>query len=150
MYESLVRFPSDLFSEFDRMQREMEQAFGALGMPASIRAVGRGAFPTINIGTSPKFFEVYAFVPGIDPAQLDVNVDRGLLTISGERASELPEEAEKVSVYAAERFSGSFKRVVSLPEDADPVAIEARCKDGVLRVSIARSESAQPKRIEVK
>lgn len=150
MYESLLRFPSDIFSEFDRMQREMDQVFGGLGLPTSIRALGRGAFPKINIGTSPKSVEVYAFLPGIDPAKLDVNVDRGLLTISGERASDLPEPSDKVSIYADERFSGSFKRTVSLPEDVDPSGIDAKYRDGVLRVSIPRRESAQPKRIEVK
>jgi HSP20 family protein len=150
MYESLWRFPTDIFSEFDRMQRDMEQVFGSLGMPASIRAVARGTFPAINIGTTPKSFEVYAFVPGIDPATLEVSVDRGILTIAGERATDLPEESEKVNIYADERFSGHFKRVVSLPEDADATRIEARYRDGVLRVSVPKSEAAQPKRIEVK
>lgn len=150
MYESFLRFPSDIFSEFDRMQRDMEQAFGTLGLPASIRAVPRGTFPRINIGTSPKSFEVYAFAPGIDPATLEVTVDRSVLTIAGERASELPEPSEKVNIYADERFSGSFKRVVNLPEDADPTRIEARYRDGVIRVSVPKSEAAQPKRIEVK
>lgn len=150
MYESLLRFPTDIFSEFDRMQREMEQAFGTLGLPTSIRAVARGAFPSINIGTSSKSFEVYAFVPGVDPATLDVSVDRGTLTIAGERPGDLPEQSEKVNIYSRERFSGGFKRVVNLPEDADPSRIEARYRDGVLRISVPKSETAQPKRIEVK
>lgn len=150
MYESLLRFPTDIFSEFDRMQREMDQALASLGMPASIRAVARGAFPAINIGTSPTSFEVYAFVPGIDPSSLDVSVDRGVLTIAGERVTGLPNTRGKVNVYADERFSGSFKRAVNLPEDADATRIEARYRDGVLRVSVPKSEAAQPKRIEVK
>lgn len=150
MYESLMRFPTDLFSEFDRMQREMEQTFGTLGFPASIRAVARGTFPTINIGTSPTSVEIYAFVPGIDPATLEVSLDRGLLTIAGERARDLPERSEKINVYAAERFSGRFRRVVNLPEDVNAAGIEARYRDGVLRVSVPKSEAAQPKRIEVK
>ncbi|MGH8603447.1 MAG: hypothetical protein ACREXR_11960 [Gammaproteobacteria bacterium] len=75
MYESLLRFPSDLFAEIDRLSREMQPAFGGLGRPSSIRAGTRGAFPAINIGTSPKSVEVYAFAPGIDPAKLEVNID---------------------------------------------------------------------------
>lgn len=150
MYESLSRFPIDLLAEFDRLQREMQQAFGGLGMPSSIRALARGAFPAINIGTSPKSVEVYAFAPGIDPAKIEVSIDQRLLTIAGERAPDLPEESDKLSIYASERFAGSFKRVVSLPEDVDPARIEAGYRDGVLRVSVQRRESAQPKRIEVK
>jgi hypothetical protein len=63
MYESLLRFPTDLFAELDRMQREM-QGVGGLRLPLSIRAIGRGAFPAINIGSTPTSIQVYAFAPG--------------------------------------------------------------------------------------
>jgi HSP20 family protein len=76
-------------------------------------------------------------------------VDRGLLVIAGERASDLPNQGERASVYANERFSGRFRRVVSLPEDADPARVDASYRDGVLRISVARRESALPRRIEV-
>jgi len=62
----------------------------------------------------------------------------------------VPETGERSSVYANERFAGRFKRVVSLPEDIDPSKVEATCRDGVLRITVARRESAQPRRIEVK
>jgi len=150
MYESFLRFPNDIFPEFSRLQREMEQAFGTLGMPTSIRAATHGAFPAIDIGSSAQSFEVYAFAPGIDPAKLDVTVDRGLLTISGERPSTLPQASEKVNVYASERYAGPFKRVINLPDDVDASAIEARYRDGVLRVSIPIRQEAQPKRVEIK
>jgi HSP20 family protein len=69
--------------------------------------------------------------------------------IAGERQSELPKEGERTSVYANERFTGPFRRVVSLPEDADPARVEANYRDGVLRVSVAKRESSLPRRIEV-
>lgn len=150
MYESLLRFPGSIFSEFDRMQREMDQVFGTLGRPASIRAVARGTFPAINIGSSAQSFEIYAFAPGVDPSTLEVSVDRGILTIAGERKRDLPDESKPFSIYADERFSGSFKRVVNLPEGVDPSRIEARYRNGVLRISVPKSEAAQPKRVEVK
>ena len=149
MYESLLTFPGGWFAEFDRMQRDMQQAFGTLGLPSSIRAVAQGAYPAINIGGTPGAVEVYAFAPGLDPAKIDVTVDRGVLSISGERPDTLPAEDERRSVYAAERFAGGFRRAVSLPEDADPDKVRAQYRDGVLRISIARRESAQPKRIEI-
>ncbi|MGH8544775.1 MAG: Hsp20/alpha crystallin family protein [Gammaproteobacteria bacterium] len=150
MYESLLRFPTDLFAELERLQREMQHGFGGLGLPSSIRAVGRGAFPAINIGSTPTSIQVDAFAPGIDPAKLSVSIDRGLLTIAGERASDVPEESEQLSLYAHERATGPFKRVVSLPEDADPARVEASYRDGVVRIVIQRQASAQPRRIEVK
>jgi HSP20 family protein len=148
MYESLLTVPGWL-AELDRVQRDAQQALGTLGLPTSIRAVAQGAFPPINIGATPKEIVVYAFAPGLDPAKIDVTVDRGVLTLSGERPDELPEQGEKRSVYAAERFAGAFRRAISLSEDADPARVSAQYRDGVLRISVPRHESAQPKRIEI-
>lgn len=149
MYESLLA-PGSLFAELDRLQREMQQTFGSVGRPGSIRAVASGAFPTINVGSTPSSVEVYAFAPGLDPSKIDVQVDRGVLTIAGERHSSQPQGNGKESVYANERFSGRFKRTVSLPEDVDPERVDAKYRDGVLHVTVARRESSQPKRIEIK
>ena len=150
MYPSLTRFPGDLFADFDGLQRQMEQILGQKGVPSSIRAAHRGAFPAINMGATENAVEIYAFAPGIDPAALEVSVDRGLLTIAGERGSELPQESEKVSVYASERFTGPFKRVVSLPDDVDTARVEATCRNGVLKLAIPKRESSRPRRIDIK
>ena len=77
-------------------------------------------------------------------------MDKGLLTIAGERAGELPEETDKVSVFAAERFDGSFKRVVSLPDDVDAGRVDASYRNGVLRIAIPKQEASKPRRIDVK
>ena len=63
MYRSL--FPRDLFAEMDRLQREMQQAFD---LSPSIRGLGRGGFPALNVGGTPQTVEIYAFAPGLDPA----------------------------------------------------------------------------------
>lgn len=148
MFEPMLTVSGSLFNELDRLQRTLTQAFAPLSAAGSIRPVTR-AFPALNIGTTPEAIEVYAFVPGVDASKLEVVVDRGLLTLSGERPASVPAEDGKSSVYANERFAGTFKRVISLPEDADPSRIEARYRNGVLRVTIARRESAQPRRIQV-
>jgi len=150
MYESLLNFPGSLFGEFDRLRRELDEAFG---LPTSIRSVAPGAFPALNVGSTPTSLEVYAFAPGLDPSKIDVTIDRGVLTLSGERAATLPSQQEarerKLSVYSQERPYGSFKRAISLPDDVDPAHVNASYRDGVLRISIARRESAQPRRITV-
>jgi HSP20 family protein len=137
------------FGDFDRLRRELDDLFGLTGLPTSIRSAAPGAFPALNIGHTSASVEVYAFAPGIDPARIDVTIDRGVMTISGERPSVLPGEDAKVNVYANERFAGRFRRAVSLPDDIDPSKVEATYRDGVLRVSVARRESALPKRITV-
>jgi len=82
---------------------------------------------------------------------IEVSIDRGVLLLAGERDSALPAETgeSKVNVYGRERFSGPFKRAISLPEDLDPGKVNARYRDGVLHISISRRESALPKRITV-
>ena len=75
-------FARDVFAELDRLQREMQEA---VDLSPSIRGIGRGGFPALNIGGTSQSVEIYAFAPGLDPATLEVNLDRGLLTIAGER-----------------------------------------------------------------
>ena len=123
--------------------------FGVSGLPTSIRSVAPGTVPAINVGRAPTSVEIYAFVPGLDASKVEVTLDRGVLRISGERASGIPEGNAKVQVYTRERGTGSFTRAISLPDDVDPAQVNASYRDGVLRVSVARRESAQPKRITV-
>jgi len=149
MYESLLNFPGSFLTDFDRLRRALDPVGSLSAFPESIRSVAAGAFPAINVGQTRTGVEVYAFAPGIDPSKVEVVLDQGVLTISGERPSELPAQGEKVSVYGAERFTGRFKRAVSLPEDIDPAQVKASYRDGVLHVSIGRQESAQPKRVPV-
>jgi HSP20 family protein len=99
------------------------------------------------VGGTPHSVEIYAFVPGMDPAGIDVQLDKGTLTIAGERkTAKIP---EKAAVHIDERFGGSFRRVIALPEDVNPDLIEAKYQDGVLHIRIERKQEAQPRRITV-
>jgi HSP20 family protein len=149
MYESLLNYPNSLFGEFERLRRELDDAFGVSALPSSIRSVAAGGLPALNVGRTPTSVEVYAFAPGLDASKIEVTLDRGVLRISGERAPSVPEGRDSVTVYAQERGAGRFTRAVSLPDDVDAAQVNANYRDGVLRVSIARRESAQPKRITV-
>lgn len=149
MYESILNSPDGLFGHFERLRRELDDVFGVPGMPGSIRSVAPGSVPAINVGRTAQSIEVYAFAPGLDPSKIDVTLDRGVLRLSGERAPAIPRSETGVQVYARERGVGSFTRAVSLPDDIDPAQVQANYRDGVLQVSIARHEAAQPKRITV-
>lgn len=144
MYRSM--FPRDIFDELDRLQREVQRAFE---IEPDIRGVARGGFPALNVGNTQQSVEVYAFAPGLNPDALDVNVERGVLTIAGERAENPASAEQRANVHINERFAGKFRRVMSLPEDADPNAVAAEYRDGVLHISIKRRESTQPRRISV-
>jgi HSP20 family protein len=149
MYESLLNYPGGLFAELERMRHEMDAVFGAGTNGRGIRAVGGNAFPALNVGHSPQSVDIYAFAPGLDASKTEVTLDRGVLTIVGERRSDLPGEKDKVSLYGHERFAGNFRRAVSLPDDVDPGQVNASYRDGVLHVSVRRRETMQPKRITI-
>lgn len=140
-YRSL--FPRDVFSELDRLQREIQQSFD---LSPSIRGIARG-YPALNVGNTASSVDIFAFAAGIDPASIDVQLEKGTLTIAGERKAEAV--PEKATVHIDERFAGRFRRVVSLPDDVDPEAIEAKYRDGVLHIHIARKAEAQPRRISI-
>jgi len=142
MYRSL--FPRDILAELDRLQREMQQGFH---LSPSIRGIARGGFPAMNVGGTTQSVDIYAFAPGIDPATLDVQIEKGVLTVAGER--KLDEAGEEATLHIDERFAGRFRRVVTLPDDIDPNAVGASYRNGVLRISIARKLSAQPRRITI-
>lgn len=149
MYVSFLNQPGNLFGQFELLRRELDEAFGLSGLPSSIRSVSPGTLPSINVGRTAHSVEVYAFAPGLDPSTVDVTLDRGVLRIAGERASGIPADEKPVQIYAHERAAGSFTRAVSLPDDIDPAQVKASYRDGVLQISIALRESAQPRRITV-
>jgi HSP20 family protein len=148
MYESFLTSPGGLAADFERLQRDLQLAFGLAGRPGSIRAVASGTFPPLNVGSTPASIEIYAFAPGMTAQDFDVRVERGVLSIEGERKRDRPEDP-KQPVYANERFVGRFRRAVSLPEDADPEQVSARYRDGVLHISVARRQAMQPRRIAI-
>jgi HSP20 family protein len=143
----MFRSSADLFAELNRMQTLLDQVFPSAG--SGIRSAAGTGFPVLNVGSTPTAIEVQALAPGLEPDKLEITVDRGLLVIAGERRSQLPPAGGRTSVYAQERFTGPFRRVVSLPEDADPNRVEASYREGVLRITVARRESSLPRRIEV-
>ncbi len=138
-------FPRDIFAELDRLQRILRQADTFW---PNIRG-GRAGFPALNVGSTPSSVEVYAFAPGIDPAAVEVQIEKGVLTIAGERKIDAPAQDEKAAVHIDERFAGRFHRVISLPDDVDADAVSARYRDGVLHVSIPRRVAARPRRIAI-
>jgi HSP20 family protein len=139
-------FPRDVFSELLRLQRDFQQAFEGW---SSIRGLERGAFPALNVGGTPQAVELYAFAPGLDPDKIEIQLERGVLTLSGERTTELPAREDKAAVHINERFAGRFRRVISLPDDIDAEGVSAEYRDGVLRVTLKRREAAQPRRIAI-
>jgi len=103
--------------------------------------------PAVDIFEEKDRFVVRADLPGVNPDDIEVNMENGVLTVSGERNNE--ERSEFQGVSRIERVSGRFLRRFTLPETADADAIKARCQNGILEISIPKQAVVQPRRIAV-
>lgn len=136
-------FDTRLVNELRRLEVEMDQL---LSGGTAIRSAGRGAFPPINVGSTPERVDIYLFAAGIDPKKLEVSIQRNLLTVAGNRSETAQADA---AYYRRERFEGDFRRVLTLPEDVDPMRVDAKYRDGVVHITVQRREAARPRQIAV-
>ena len=135
-----------------RMHREMdrmfEDFFGAFDTPSSWKSdlVLR---PNIDIAESKKAYRISVEVPGVDEQDIDLTLDGDALIISGDKRQE--SEDDEDGFHRIERRYGSFRRVLTLPTDADADRISAKFRNGVLRIEIPRTResSDSSKRIEI-
>lgn len=103
--------------------------------------------PRVDIKEEHDRFVLYADIPGVDPADIEVQMDKGLLTIKGERTSVNTTEGEQFS--RIERSHGVFHRRFALPDSADPEGITAHGEHGVLEIVIPKRPETTPRRIQV-
>lgn len=146
---SLVNY--EPWSLLDRFQQQLNQrgyADRAVAENDYSNIVTSHWSPAVDIKEEAERFLIIADLPGVDPKDIEITMDNGVLTIKGERLSEAREEKE--GYKRVERVSGSFYRRFSLPDTADADRIEAKGKDGVLEVILPKHEKVQPRKIEVK
>lgn len=103
--------------------------------------------PRVDIREEAERFVILADLPGVDPANVEVLMDKGILSIKGERASDAAEQSERFS--RIERRYGSFHRRFALPDTADADGITASGHNGVLEISIPKRPVSTPRRIQV-
>jgi len=102
--------------------------------------------PASNIAETDAEYHVTMELPGIDMKKLDISFSEGVLTVKGEKTTEV---SLGESCYCSERYSGSFQRSFQIPGAVDNENIEADYKDGILKVSLAKSETSAVKKIEI-
>ena len=135
---------------FSRMHREMDRMFEDFfgnARPASGSVLLR---PSVDIAESKKAYRISVEVPGIDPDQIELQVDGETLVLSGEKRQESSDEEE--GFHRMERSYGQFRRVLTLPEDADAEGIKADFKNGVLEIKVPRvkrSEQSSAKKVRI-
>lgn len=104
--------------------------------------------PRVDIREEAKRFVIEADIPGVDPKDIEVHMDKGILSIRGERKSE--QAVEEGNYTRVERSRGVFHRRFALPDSADPEGISATGKHGVLEISIPKRPETTPRKIEIK
>ncbi len=138
--------PWSLFNQLSReLNRYLEQQ--PLRTDEEGNVVASDWVPPVDIKEDAGRFVIYADIPGVDPADIDVHMEKGMLSISGERKEEAPQERERYK--RVERARGSFLRRFSLPDSANAEEIAAKCRNGVLEVVIPKQESQQRRKIAV-
>ncbi|MDY6978586.1 MAG: Hsp20/alpha crystallin family protein [Pseudomonadota bacterium] len=143
---TLVRY--EPWSMLNQIRREMDQMLETASEGGESSAIATSDWiPAVDIKETKDAFILHADVPGVDPKDVDVHMENGILTIKGERESEKKDERE--GYKRVERQYGSFYRRFSLPDTADAEKISAKSKNGVVEITIPKKEAVQPRKISV-
>lgn len=145
---SIVRYePWSLVNQLhNEVNRLFDTRLGKLDREQS-HVVTSDWVPAVDIKEEKDRYIIYADVPGVDPKDIEVTMEKGVLSIRGTRASEAAEEHE--GYKRVERSRGTFYRRFTLPDTADAERVSAKGRNGVLEVSIPKAEKLQPRKIAV-
>jgi HSP20 family protein len=141
----------DPFARLNQLQRELNQLFERT-LPAMEEegspVIASEWMPAVDIREESDRYIIAMDLPGINPNDVEINMENGVLSVKGERKFEKEDKQE--NYRRVERARGVFFRRFVLPDMADAEKISASYKDGVLEVVIPKSEKAQPKKIPIK
>jgi HSP20 family protein len=144
---SFVR--QDPWSLVPRLQGEINRLFGSVNRSDSGSATESWA-PAVDIHEYADRFELYVDVPGMDPGKVDLTLEDGVLTLSGQRAApEFAKGTEQPQYLRSERGLGHFHRRFVLPDTVDSDKVNATGHQGVLTVTIPKQPKAVPRRIRI-
>ena len=124
-----------------------ERFFEDFGMP-SVFSEETGFSPAFDVSETDEQLTVKAELPGIAEKDIDISISDGILTIKGEKKHE--KEEEDAHYHTVERRYGSFSRTMRLPTDVDTEKVDATFKDGILRLTLPKTEASKPRKIEIK
>ncbi len=108
---------------------------------------GMDLSPRIDISKTDNEYKIEAELPGVQQKEIDVKIDNNILTIKGKK-EDIKEEKEK-NYHLRERYYGAFQRSISLPNNIEPEKIKASFENGVLNISVPKSDKRTPKKIEI-
>ncbi len=145
----------NVWDEMEALRREIDRAFQNVGggqhpffRTAFLPGVSARRYPLINLYQDRDAVYVEALAPGVEPSTLELSVIRNVLTMSGEKRRH-PEDIKPEAFHRAERAAGRFSRSVELPVEVDENNVKADYRNGILLVTLPKSERVKPKQINV-
>ena len=130
------------------LQDQINRLFESWGDSESSAATATWV-PPVDIHEYSDRFQLFVDLPGVDPKDVEITLDNGVLTITGERHAQAPVEEEKGMRRRTERGAGRFHRRFILPDTVDAEKVKATDRNGVLEIAIPKQARAQARRIEV-
>ncbi len=145
---TLVR--QDPWSLMPRLQDEINRLFGNVNPNQNDSSAATATWiPAVDIHEYPDRFEFYVDVPGVDPEKVELTLESGVLTLSGQRHDPLTNGRDEAQYRRTERGQGHFYRRFVLPETVDSEKVNANGKNGVLTITVPKQAKAQPRRIQI-
>ena len=137
------------FREFERMRREMDRLWDSFfeRRPAKLEEGGE-FLPALDLAETGNELVVKCEVPGLDPKDIDISLSDGMLTIKGEKKQE--REEKETDYHLVERSYEAFTRSIQLPKEVQGDKISASYKNGILKITLPKSEEAKKKEIKIK
>jgi HSP20 family protein len=130
---------------FNTLNRVLEQV-----LPEQMRGAMPLWVPALEVAERNDAYLIAADLPGVSEDQVELSFENNVLTISGSRSTSFtPDKEGTLRVHLSERQTGTFERSVRLPEFVEGDRIEAQFVDGVLHVTVPKSQAAQPRKIRV-
>jgi HSP20 family protein len=153
--EEETQMAQNASQEMDALHREIDRAFenfvpfaGPFSRAAFLPGRLARAYPLVNVSEDKDKLYVEAMAPGVDPSSLNLTVVHNTVTISGEKKG-APDEVKPEAFHREERAHGKFVRTITLPVEIDDGKVNAEYKNGLLLITLPKSERAKPKQINV-
>ena len=143
---TLVRY--EPWGMLNHLRQEMDRMFeGQSNSDENSMVATSDWTPAVDIKEEENHFVIIADIPGVDPKDIEIHMENGMLSIKGERESE--SKVEREGYKRVERSRGTFYRRFNLPDSADAEKINAKSQNGVLEITIPKQEKIQPRKIKI-
>ena len=149
MLRSMIPLRVNVPASFTRFENDLDQMMGRWLNPSEgDEGAGSRFTPALNLSETENSFEISVELPGLNPEDVKLEFNEGDLWITGQKSEEKEETGK--AYHRIERHHGEFRRVIRLPGKIDQEKVEASYKQGVLHVSVPKSEEVKPKQIPIK